>query len=279
MNIKFSFLIATLNRPELLKACVKGLLNQTYDNYEIIIVDQSDKEQIDDTIATMDDRINYIHIKRRGLSHARNIGLNYVSGDYVCLIDDDALYDENYLSLSSEMIGRISPTALIGVLLDPHKNILVSDLTDCTIHWKNAFKGLCSACMILKTDFLKSVMFDEKFGLGSVYGSGEDTDVLFSALHQNKVVYFTSKNKIYHGIPSIDEIPLQKLASYSYGAGALFKKTIINYSKFWGCYYLLRTVVGNLLVWIFQSLKKNNTVAEARKVRAVYTLKGFLSYK
>lgn len=89
MNIKFSLLIATLNRPKILQTCVKGLLNQTYDNYEIIIIDQSDKEFRNDSIAEIDNRITYIHIDEKGLSHARNIGLQCVTGDYVCLIDDD----------------------------------------------------------------------------------------------------------------------------------------------------------------------------------------------
>ena len=279
MNIKFTLLIATLNRPETLKTCVKSLLKQTYDNYEIIIVDQSDNDYRDSSIATLDSSINYIHIDEKGLSHARNIGLNYVSGDYVCLIDDDAIYEETYLSKSAEIISRLNPTILIGLLFDPFTKEPVSDLHDCEIQWKNLFKGLCSACLIIASQFLKSVKFDERFGVGSTYGSGEESDVLMKALKQKKVIYFTMELKIYHSFPPINEIPLQKVASYSYGLGALYKKTIKNYSKLWGFYYFTRTLIGNYGLWIVQSLRKNYIAAEARKVRALYMVKGFINYK
>lgn len=279
MGIKFSVLIATLNRPEILKTCVKCLLNQTYDNYEIIIIDQSDKEYRDDSVAETDSRINYIHIDEKGLSHARNVGLHYVTGNYVCLIDDDALYDKNYLKESSEIIKKIEPIVLVGMLIDPVTKKSASNLNDCKISWKNVIKGLRSACMIIETNFLKTVKFDEKFGIGSVYGSGEETDILMNALYCNKAIYFTRAIKMYHIDPSIEEIPLNKIASYAFGAGALFRKTVKNYSFFWGVYYLLRTVIGNFLLWMLQSIKRNYVIAKARKFRAVYTLKGFLSYR
>ena len=279
MNIKFSLLIATLNRPEILKTCVNGLLNQTYDNYEIIIIDQSDKEFRNDSIAEVDNRITYIHIDEKGLSHARNIGLQCVMGDYVCLIDDDALYDENYLKIADEMICDIRPTALVGLLYDPVTNKPATDLNDCKIGWKNVFKGLRSACMIIETGFLKLVKFDEKFGVGSIYGSGEETDVLMNALHQGKTVYFTRKIKMHHSNPSIEDIQLEKISSYAFGAGALYKKAVKNYSLLWGMYYFSRTVIGNFIMWMVQGVKGNHAVAKARKNRATYTLKGFITYK
>lgn len=279
MNIKFSLLIATLNRPEILKTCVNGLLNQAYDNYEIIIIDQSDKEFRNDSIAETDSRINYIHIDEKGLSHARNVGLQRVTGDYVCLIDDDALYDENYLKVADKMICDIKPTVLVGLLYDPTTNEPATDLNDCKIGWKNVFKGLRSACMIIETEFLKSFKFDEQFGVGSTYGAGEETDLLMNVLHHNKTIYFTRKVIMYHNDLKIQEIPMQKIASYAFGIGALCKKAIKNYSLLWGMYYLSRTVIGNFIMWMVQDVKGNHVVAKARKYRAVYTVKGFIDYR
>lgn len=91
-----SLLICTLNREELLTRCVESLLGQTYHNIEIIIVDQSDIPSI---LFLNNIRIKYIHINEYGLSNARNIGLEFCHGKWVALIDDDAVYSDNYLGL------------------------------------------------------------------------------------------------------------------------------------------------------------------------------------
>lgn len=279
MDIKFSLLLATLNRPEILKTCIDALLKQTYCNYEIIIVDQSDKEFCDNSIAAIDSRIKYIHIDKKGLSHARNIGLQYVTGDYVCLVDDDGLYEQKYLETSNKLIKKMNPTVLIGLLIDPAQNKPASDLNDCRIGWKNVFNGLCSACMIIKAGFLKTVKFDENFGVGSKYGSGEETDILLTALKQNKIIFFSRQIKMYHQNPIVEDIPIQKIKNYAFGYGALCKKMFIMHSKFWGFYYIAKTVVGNFVLWIMQNLKSNKDAAKKRKARAIYTVKGFISYK
>lgn len=177
------------------------------------------------------------------------------------------------------MICDIRPTALVGLLYDPVTNKPATDLNDCKIGWKNVFKGLRSACMIIETDFLKSVKFDEKFGVGSTYGAGEETDLLMNVLHHNKTIYFTRKVIMYHSDLKIQEIPLQKIASYAFGTGALCKKAVKNYSLLWGTYYLARTVIGNFIMWMVQGAKGNHDVAKARKYRAVYTIKGFMDYR
>ena len=77
----------------------------------------------------------------------------------------------------------------------------------------------------------------------------------------------------------LSKIPEDKIKKYALGYGALCKKMIIKYSRFWGMYYIARTVIGNFILWIVQSLKKNHAVAAARKSRVVYTIKGFMDYR
>lgn len=281
MNTKFSLLLATLNRPEILKTCVEILLKQTYENYEIIIVDQSDKEHCDNSIATMDNRITYIHIDQKGLSHARNIGLKYVTGDYICLIDDDGLYEENVLEEANKFIQRYSPIVLGGTIEDPVTGKIKGAGMDCKIKWRDVFKYHQSPSMIVESKFIKEHKFDEDFGIGAKYGSGEESDIVMLSLSCNKEVYFTSKYKVIHTIDAsnLEKLPKDRIRNYSFGYGALCKKTFIKYSKFWGLYYLERTVIGNFLLWVINSLKNNKSAAKARKSRAVYAIKGFMNYK
>lgn len=279
MNIKFSLLLATLNRPDVLRECVESLLKQTYYNFEIIIVDQSDKELCNNNIAAMDSRIKYIHIDEKGLSHARNIGLNYASGDYICLIDDDALYEPNVLEVANTIIADKSPTILGGKIIDPITGLSNTNDKEKIVTWKNAFKYHVSPSMIIQRDFLESHMFDEKFGVGAKFGAGEETDIVFAALSEKKMVYFSDKYIVKHGMGKNNKNQnINRVTSYTYGRGALLKKVSKKYSLFWGSYYFYRSLLLNSVAGyvIFPIINKDK--AKVLKLKASSLLHGYKDF-
>ncbi len=70
---KISVLLCTLNRPELIKNCIASFLDQTYERFEIIVVDQSrDKDTEESCRSFNDPRIKYYQEEYTGLSKARN---------------------------------------------------------------------------------------------------------------------------------------------------------------------------------------------------------------
>lgn len=82
-----------------LKRCVDSLVNQTYNNIEIILVDDGSPDrcpQMCDEFAKADNRIKVIHKENGGLSDARNVGLLQADGDYVLYVDSD-----DYIELDS----------------------------------------------------------------------------------------------------------------------------------------------------------------------------------
>lgn len=279
--MRFSLLIATLNRPKQLRLCVQKLLRQTYIDFEIIIIDQSDDNFSDGSIAQLDDRIQYYHITEKGLSHARNVGLEYVKGEYVCLVDDDGLYEESVLEKANMVISQHSPTILGGTLKDVMTGNMRGDKCEHVIQWRNALTYLCSATMIIERDFLSECRFDEDFGIGSKYGSGEESDVVLYALSQDKKVYYTNKYIVYHQVEGyeLSKLPEGKLRKYAMGYGALCKKTFKKYSKFWGGYYYIKTVIGNVALILVCNMRGNSDEANARKIKAMYTVKGFKEYR
>ena len=97
-----SVIIPAYKVEQYLPRCVDSVLNQTYRELEVILVDDGSPDsspKICDEYAAKDNRIKVIHKENGGLSSARNAGLEICSGDYIFFIDsDDYLTDENVLS-------------------------------------------------------------------------------------------------------------------------------------------------------------------------------------
>ena len=89
---KISIIIPIYNVEKYLPACVESILQQTYKNLEVILVDDGSPDQcpvICDELAQKDDRIRVIHQKNKGLSGARNTGIDNAQGDYLIFVDSD----------------------------------------------------------------------------------------------------------------------------------------------------------------------------------------------
>lgn len=101
---KISVIVPLYNMEKLIERCLKSIINQTYENLEIIVVDDGSTDnsaKIAAEIAETDDRIRLIsHEKNKGLFHARITGLDQATGDYIGLVDsDDYISDDYYRSL------------------------------------------------------------------------------------------------------------------------------------------------------------------------------------
>ncbi len=92
MNKKISVIIPVYKVEQYLNRCVESVVNQTYKNLEIILVDDGSPDncpKMCDAWAKKDDRIKVIHKINGGLSDARNAGLDIATGDYVTFLDSD----------------------------------------------------------------------------------------------------------------------------------------------------------------------------------------------
>ena len=239
--MKFSLLLGTLNRPLELNQCFKTILNQKYPNYEVIIVDQSDNDETEKLIYSLrDPRFIYIRTIHKGLSHARNLALKKMTGDYFCLIDDDALYDDDYLQNGYEIFGNNhTKTILSGYiwnLITEDEYCQYSKLKNNKIlNTREVMRYCPSAALFFPYSCINEVgFFDERLGVGSKYCSGEETDYLLRCLKKGyRVIY---SNKLYLKHPYFFEkyrsedknltFRKQKKAERAVGQGALFGKQI-----------------------------------------------------
>ncbi len=107
--IKVSVVIPVYNVEKYLNECIKSIVNQTYKNIEIILVDDESKDkcpQICEQWAIKDNRIKVIHKKNEGLGMARNTGIENATGDYIYFIDSDDMLDINAIEKCCEILNN-----------------------------------------------------------------------------------------------------------------------------------------------------------------------------
>lgn len=95
---KVTVVIPVYNVEKYLDRCLKSVVNQTYKNLEIILVDDGSPDhcpQICDEWAKTDKRIRVIHKKNAGLGMARNTGIDNATGNFICFVDSDDYIDVN----------------------------------------------------------------------------------------------------------------------------------------------------------------------------------------
>ncbi len=95
-----SVIVPIYNVEKYLEKCITTIVNQTYKETEIILVDDGSTDscpKICDNWLKKDERIKVIHKKNGGLSDARNAGIDIAKGKYICFVDSDDYLEKNYI--------------------------------------------------------------------------------------------------------------------------------------------------------------------------------------
>jgi len=104
-----SIIVPIYNVDKYLNKCIESILNQTYTNLEIILIDDGstdDSGKICDEYAEKDDRIIVIHKENGGVSSARNEGLKIATGKYLCFVDSDDEVKKEYIETLVNLISK-----------------------------------------------------------------------------------------------------------------------------------------------------------------------------
>lgn len=175
-NPTVSVIIPTYNRAHLVGRAIQSVLNQTYNDFELIIVDDGSTDNIDDIIKDFqkkEKRIKYIrHEKNRGGSAARNTGIKASRGEYIAFLDSDDEWLKEKLKRQIKVFKNASSE--VGVVytgflvIDERSNEIKRIFTPKKrgyIYKDLLFEvcvGTCSTLVIKKECFNQVGMFDEK---------------------------------------------------------------------------------------------------------------------
>jgi glycosyltransferase involved in cell wall biosynthesis len=109
----FSVIIPVYNRGEIVHRAIESVLSQSYVHFEVIIVNDGSTDSTKNVIMSyIDNRIKIVDTENRGVSHARNRGIEKSNGDYVAFLDSDDQFLPNKLQEDSEYINK-HPESLI----------------------------------------------------------------------------------------------------------------------------------------------------------------------
>lgn len=123
---KISIVVAVYNAEKTLKKCVDSLLNQTYNNIEIILVNDCSKDNsldICNEYSKVNDNVKVISNERNsGVSNTRNNGIDNSTGEYICFVDSDDYVESNYIEVLYYYYQKYNTVPICGFVYHDEYN-------------------------------------------------------------------------------------------------------------------------------------------------------------
>ncbi len=122
-----SVVIATYNKADTIRAAIDSVLNQTYRNFEVLVVDDGSTDETAPRIRDYGDKIRYLPKKNGGTGSTRNLGIEQARGEYVAFLDGDDLWLPQKLELQVAAFERepgLSAVQCSAHYVDPELNVL-----------------------------------------------------------------------------------------------------------------------------------------------------------
>lgn len=132
-NDLVTIIVPIYNVEKYLKRCVDSILNQTYDNLEIILVDDGSPDNcgnICEEYATKDKRVKVIHKKNEGVSEARNIAISKSNGNYITFVDSDDVIAKDYVEYLHNLVIEFSADISLCSFAKFSTNIKKEDMNE-----------------------------------------------------------------------------------------------------------------------------------------------------
>ena len=198
MNSIVSVIVPLFNNEDRIERCMESILHQTYQNIELIIINDGSTDKSEEKILSIKDtRIRYVFQENSGPSVARNKGIDLAKGDYIVFIDSDD-YIEN--DMIDEMYNAAVQNNAEIVNCNIYKKIAENSFLElCEPYsfeetWQEFYEnfllhnGLCSLCnKLFKKSLLHNIRLFEDIRLG------EDSSALLRMLPSAKKIIHINK--------------------------------------------------------------------------------------
>ena len=116
LYLAVSIIVPVYNVERFLPKCLDSILNQTFQNFELLLIDDGSSDNsgsICDEYAKKDSRIKVFHQENKGVSFARNLGLDYAQGKYILFVDSDDWVASEYLQDFIRIVDSKKETDII----------------------------------------------------------------------------------------------------------------------------------------------------------------------
>lgn len=208
-----SVIVPVYNAEKCLKKCVESLINQTYSSLEIILINDGSTDssaEICNQFAKFDNRIVVVHQDNKGVSTARNSGINIASGQYIGFVDSDDWIEKSMYTKLFEAISiqdKDINIAICGHIVEDPSGIIVKKSSTTRKHILDQFEALD---MALRSNYYQGYMWNKLFRASLFRGENgvrftenihiyEDLLVVCECIMRSKKVAFIGEY-LYHYI-------------------------------------------------------------------------------
>lgn len=225
MNPLISVIIPVYKVEEYLGRCVQSVFKQTYQNLEIILVDDGSPDQcpkLCDEYAKKDSRVKVIHKENGGLSDARNFGIQIARGEYITFLDSDDWISDNCIQVLYEnLVKNDSDISIIDTIVSDGTVQSERSFNTYGIKEKNYKPQEALKVILCQTEFntsawgklYKRQLFSEyRFTVGILY---EDLDLIYRLFATANKISYTVEGKYYY-FQRTDSIMHQKYSESHY---------------------------------------------------------------
>jgi GT2 family glycosyltransferase len=200
----FDLVVATVGRTDELVRLLDSLEAQDYERLRVIVVDQNDDERLSQALLGRPGALIRLRAAR-GLSRARNVGLQVVEADVVAFPDDDCVYPPGLLDrVATRFSEDPSLDGIAGRTADADGSSSSSWKRDAaTLTADNVWNRANAATIFLRHELVTRVGdFDERLGLGSgePWSSGEEIDYLIRALRTGARIEYEPGLLVQHDV-------------------------------------------------------------------------------
>ena len=180
-NSKVSIIIPTYNNALYIGDALESVLSQSYDSYEVIVIDDDSTDETSSVLKPYLNRIKYIHQKHSGVSVARNKGLSIATGKYITFLDGDDFFFPDNLMKQAKFLDEHSGIGMVHSgwnLIDANKNLIEKKEP-----WHKVPKLDLENWLIWQPIFLGAMMFrrewlDKVGEFNTSLNQAEDTEIL-----------------------------------------------------------------------------------------------------
>ena len=197
MKRKVSIITPVYNSEKYIEETIKSVLQQTYTNIEVIIVDDGSTDNsgsICDSFSMLDDRIIVSHTKNQGPVRARNYAIGLATGEYILPVDSDDKIASKYVE---EAVGILESNSNIGIVYC--KAMLFGDKTGLWDIPQYSLEGILIGNCIFATAMFRKSDWELVGGYSELMNDGiEDYDFWLSIIELGRGVYQIQKILFYY---------------------------------------------------------------------------------
>ena len=206
-RIRFSLVLGTKERTKELKRFLQSLVDQTYKNFELIVVDQNPDDRLENVLSPYAEYYPILHLTSEpGLSRAKNVGLDYATGELVGFPDDDCQFPEDLLHHVARFFeDHPKEDGLTGRAVDQSGEDINRgfDRKMGRVNTFNVWRRGIAFNIFVRRHSVRGVRFDEQMGPGSGtdWGAGDETDYLLQLLARGLRLFYDPDLAVIHPRP------------------------------------------------------------------------------